>query len=86
MGSNGILALLFALIFLSLSTLCLILPRHVQRYYLDFYESHPEHRDRNPFLSWMNSGGYVVTLRIIGVLCFGFFLLLIATLVFSVWN
>jgi protein-S-isoprenylcysteine O-methyltransferase Ste14 len=43
-------------------------PNTIQRYGLELYAKTPLLARWNPFLSWMRSPGYVISLRLIGVL------------------
>ncbi len=67
-----------AIIFLAIGVICLFRPEKVQEYGLKW-------SDRgigkiNPFLSWMKTKSYILSLRIIGILSVGVFVLALITI------
>ena len=69
-----LIPILTGVIFLIIGVACLVWPKKIQEY-------GPKQSDRglgkyNPFLSWMKTRNYLITLRIIGVLGIIVFLLL----------
>ena len=78
---NWIAGIIFAALFLTLGLTCLLRPKKVQRYYLDFYERNEKVPKLNPFLGWMHTSAYIISLRLIGVLSLLAFLLIAVTLI-----
>jgi len=60
-----------AIIFLVIGVVCLFWPERIQQFGLDYYASHRAAARLNPFLDWMKTRGYIVSLRIIGVMAIG---------------
>lgn len=68
-----IMALLFAVI----GHVVLFHSEKIQKYYVGYYESNQNGAKLNPFLNWMKSPNYIMSLRIIGILCILAFVLLV---------
>ena len=60
-----------ALIFLVIGIVCLFWPERIQQFGLDYYLDHKTAAKLNPFLDWMKTRGYILSLRIIGVMAIG---------------
>ena len=54
--------------------------KNIQKYYVSYYEKNQNAAKLNPFLGWMKTPNYVVTLKFVGILCFTAFILLIFAL------
>ncbi len=59
------------LFFFSVGIVALVWPERVQDWMLNFHESGSGIARWNPFLSWMRTSGYIVSLRVVGALSIG---------------
>jgi hypothetical protein len=59
---------LLCLFFLGVGVLALGWPERIQEYVISFYSNAKGLASWNPFLSWMKTPSYVVSLRIVGAL------------------
>jgi uncharacterized protein YjeT (DUF2065 family) len=63
------------IIFLVIGIICLFYSKKVQKYALDFYDRHKTAGALNPFLDWMKTQSYILSLRIIGLVGIAVFIL-----------
>ena len=49
----------------------LLWPEKIQEFALKYYANHPTLVRLNPFLDWMKTKSYIISLRIVGVLSIG---------------
>ena len=73
---NGIAIVFFLIAFLLVSIAFVLFPKQIQQYYLNFYRGRG-YSDDNLLFRWMRSWLYIVVLRVIGCLCFLFFVLIV---------
>jgi hypothetical protein len=66
-----------AIIFLLIGLACLVWPEKIQQFGLNYYSRHEMIAKYNPFLGWMKTHSYILSLRIIGTLAMGVFVLLL---------
>lgn len=66
--SATVALVLLCLFFLAVGIATLWWPEKIQEYTLSFYANAKGLAKWNPFLKWMQTSGYIVSLRIIGVL------------------
>jgi hypothetical protein len=76
-----LIPILTGVIFLIIGVACLVWPEKIQEYGLK--QSAHGLGKYNPFLNWMETRNYLLTLRIIGVMVIIVFLLLVYLLVFD---
>jgi hypothetical protein len=68
---SEVLPILFTgLIFLLIGTVCLFFPKRIQEYSIKSREHAKGLAKFNPFIGWMKTQNYLLSLRIIGVLAF----------------
>jgi hypothetical protein len=67
MKENWIPALATAIIFLAVGIVCLFWPKKIQQFGLDYYARHRGAAKFIPFLDWMSTESYLLSLRIIGL-------------------
>ena len=73
-------SILMVVAFLVFGTICLFYPERIQQYALRYYAVHRTFAEFNPFLHWMKTRSYVLSLRFLGLLgivggLFGFYAL-----------
>jgi len=71
------IALATGIIFLGAGIGCLFYSKKVQKYALDFYDRHKTAGALNPFLDWMKTPSYILSLRIIGSIGIAVFILIV---------
>jgi hypothetical protein len=71
--------LITGLICLAIGTACMFFPRRIQEYSISCHENAKGLARFNPFIGWIRTRNYLLSLRVIGVLAF-----LIAGLAFYV--
>lgn len=77
--TNEIASVMTCIVFFLIGVACLFFPDKIQLAALKYYDQHPTAGRLNPFLEWMKSPGYVLSLRIIGLTVMaGFILIIIA--------
>ena len=57
-----------ALLLFVVGIVCLIWPRRIQEYVLSMYQGAGGLRRYNPFLGWMRTEAYIISLRVVGIL------------------
>lgn len=67
MDENWVAGFIGALYFLAVGIVCLFFPKKAQQYFLNAFERHTRATRFNPFLIWMRTSIYILTLRIIGI-------------------
>lgn len=65
---NTTLLIVSVVLFSAIAVVCIFIPDKIQTLALDYYSRNPFAAKLNPFLNWMKTGAYVVTIRIIGCL------------------
>ncbi len=68
------------LFFFGVGIVALVWPERVQDWMLSFHESGSGIARWNPFLNWMRTSSYIVSLRVVGVLAIGAGCLVLVTL------
>ena len=71
------------IIFLVIGIICLFYSKKVQKYALDFYDRHKTAEALNPFLDWMKTPSYILSLRIIGLAGIAVFILILVVFIIS---
>ena len=79
---NILVVLITGLIFLLISMACLFFPEKIQGYTIDIYRNGKGLAKINPFIKWMNTSQYILSLRIIGILSFLVFCLSLYVVLF----
>ncbi len=74
---EDLIALATGIIFLVIGIICLFCPEKVQQYGLRFYDHHKTAGRLNPFLNWMKTPSYILSLRIIGLIGIAVFILIL---------
>jgi hypothetical protein len=62
------MGILTALVFLIIGVGGLVWPEKIQEFALKYYADHPSIARLNPFLDWMRTRSYIVSVRIVGFL------------------
>ena len=65
---GGVVALIA---FGTIGVVCLMWPHRIQEFALGYYARHPFQARLNPWLKWMSTPGYVLSLRLIGAMALG---------------
>jgi purine-nucleoside phosphorylase len=81
MEKNNLVGAVACSIFLVLSIMLVIFPVKIQKYFLEYYERNENLRKMKSFLGFMETEGYVIMLRVMGVMCFLVFLLFLVTFI-----
>lgn len=71
------MALITGIIFLIIGIICLFWPEKIQQYSLDYYIHHKTAKRVNPFLNWMRTPSYILSLRLIGLIGIAGFILIL---------
>jgi hypothetical protein len=66
--NTSVIALVTVVLFLAIAIICLFMPETIQRFALEYYAAHDGARRVNPFFEWMRTPGYLVSLRVIGLI------------------
>ena len=69
-----------ALISLIVGISCLFFPERIQRSALDRYNSYKGLAKFNPFIDWMKTDGYIISLRLGGIIAMVIFIVAVIVL------
>ena len=72
---ENLVPLVSGIICLAIGIVCLFWPKKIQQFSLELYARHEWAARLNPFLDWMKTSSYVWTLRTMGVIGIGMFVL-----------
>lgn len=86
MQGNWLPALATGIIFLAIGIACLFWPEKIQQYGLSYYARHQGAAKFIPFLDWMKTDMYVLSLRIIGIGGIAVFILFIYVFLNENWR
>ena len=64
-------ALITGALFLLVGIACLLMPERIQTISLNYYAEHPGAGRLNPFLEWMRTPSYILSLRLVGLIALG---------------